>query len=191
MQQITSQSEKLTKKNIINRISDVPAGVSLAMANLIVGNVVPEGTPLSAPASGVRTVCKQAVLLAGSTTTVLVVETGTHQFKAGEHVMQAVGGVGATISGIVDNGDGTTSITVGTALESAAAGTFIYQSSAAGATAGALTNEADTILKEGFEVPSATQVIYMADAFTRADVLQNAIGDLYLATLKGIIVIKY
>lgn len=191
MQQITTQSEKLTKKNIINRISDVPGGVSLAMSNLVVGAVVPEATPLSAPANGVRTVCKQAVLLAGSTVTAPVVETGTHQFKVGDHVMQQDGGVGATITSIDDNGDGTDTINLGADLETAAAGTYIYQSSAAGAAAGELSNEADVILNTAFEVPAATQVIYMNDAYVRADVLAGTVGGLYLDTLKGIIEINY
>lgn len=191
MQQIQSNSDKLTKKNIINRISDVPGGISLVLTNLVAGQVVEEGTPLTAPASGKRTVCKQAKLLTGSTTTILNVDSALHNFKVGDHVMQQVGGVGATISDITDNGDGTTSITVGTALESAAAGTFIYQSSAAGATAGALSNIAEVILKDAFEVPVNAQVIYMKDAFVRADVYANVIGPLYLADLSGVLEINY
>ncbi len=171
MQQIVSNSDKLTRKNIINRISDIPGGVSLTLADLVVGEVVPEGTPLSAASSGKRTVCKQAKLLAGSTTTVFVVESDTHNFKVGEYLMQQTGGNAYAITGIVDNGDGTDDITVGTALEAATAGIFIYQSSATGAAAGALSNEAEVILKSAFEVPSASQVIWIKDAYVRADVL--------------------
>jgi len=55
----------------------------------------------------------------------------------------------------------------------------------------ALMNAADVILKEAFEVPSTTQVIFVADAQVRADVLENAIGSEYLVTLPGVIVVKY
>lgn len=191
MQQIQSNSDKITKKNIINRVSDVPGGVSLVLTNLVAGQVVEEGTPLTAPASGKRTVCKQAKLLTGSTTTVFVVDSQLHNFKVGEYLMQVVGGLAYAITTIVDNGDGTSSITVGTALEAATAGIFIYQSSATGATAGALSNVAETILKSAFEVPSNAQVIWMADAYVRADVHAGVIGALNLATLSGVIEINY
>ena len=191
MQQIVTTSDKITKKNIINRVSDVPGGVSLTLADLVAGQVVQEAVPLSAPSSGKRTVCKQAVLLAGSTTTVFVVDSQLHNFKVGEYLMQAVGGLAYAIDTITDNGDGTTDIEVGTALESGTAGVFIYQSSATGATAGALSNAANVIMKDGFEVPSVAQVIWIKDAQVRADVYAGVIGPLYLASLPGIIEIQY
>jgi len=191
MQQITSNSDKLTKKNIINRVSDVPGGVSLTIADLVAGQIVEEATPLTAPSSGKRTVCKQAKLLTGSTTTVFVVDSELHNFKVGEYLMQVVGGAAYAITDITDNGDGTSSITVGTALEAATAGIFIYQSSATGAAAGALSNTAEVILKDAFEVPSAAQVIFIKDAQVRADVYADVIGPLYLAQMAGILEINY
>jgi len=59
MQQITSASEKLTKKNIINRVSDIPGGISLTIADLVVVSVEQEGPPLTAPSGGKRTVCSR------------------------------------------------------------------------------------------------------------------------------------
>ena len=191
MQQIVTTSDKITKKNVINRVSDIPGGVSLTLADLVVGQVVEEATPLSAAASGKRTVCKQAKLLTGSTVTVFVVDSQLHNFKVGEYLMQVVGGAAYAITDITDNGDGTSDITVGTALEAATTGIFIYQSSATGASAGALSNAAEVIMKSGFEVPSAAQVIWIRDAFVRADVYAGVIGPLYLATLPGIIEINY
>lgn len=191
MQQITTTSDKITKKNVINRISDVPGGVSLTLADLVAGQVVQEAVPLTAPSSGKRTVCKQAVLLTGSTTTVFKVDSQLHNFKVGEYLMQVVGGAAYAITDITDNGDGTTDITVGTALEAATAGIFIYQSSATGASAGALSNAAEVILKSGFEVPTLAQVIWIKDAHVRADVYAGVIGPLYLASLPGVIEINY
>lgn len=191
MQQITSNSDKLTKKNIINRVSDVPGGVSLTIADLVAGQIVEEATPLTAPSSGKRTVCKQAKLLTGSTTTVFVVDSELHNFKLGEYLMQVVGGAAYAITDITDNGDGTSNITVGTALEAATAGIFIYKSSATGATAGALNDVAEVILKDAFEVPSAAQVIFIKDAQVRADVYADVIGPLYLAQMAGILEINY
>ena len=183
MRQITTSSDKLLKKNIINRISDVPGGVSLVLSTLVTGKFVEEATPLTAPSSGKRTVCKQAKLLAGSSTSIFKIDTDTNNYKVGEYLMQATGGKAYAITTIVDNGDGTSDVTVGTALEAATAGIFIYQSSATGATAGVLSNVANTILKESFQVPSDSQVIFMVDAFVRADVYEGRIGPLYLATM--------
>lgn len=193
MRQIVSTSDKLTAKNVINGISDIPGGISLVLSTLVAGAFVPEGTPISAPTDGKRTICKQAQLLAGSTTTALVVATETNHFKVGDGVMQVVGGASYDVDSVVDNGDGTTTVTVGTALESAAAGTWIYESSGAeGADTGALSNEADVILKHPFVAPvAATEVIYMVDGYIRADVVEDCIGDLYLATLPGVLEVKY
>lgn len=193
MQQILTNSDKLTKKYIINRISDINGGISLTLADLRQANVVLEGSPLSAPASGMRTVCKQAKLLTGSTTTVFRVETETHHFKVGDNLMQSVGATAYPITDVAiaagTVGDVTyDTLTIGTALEAATAGIFIYQSSATGATAAVLSNDADTILKEAFVVPtSGTTVIYMAGAFIRADVVADSIGPLYLSQLIGVI----
>jgi hypothetical protein len=201
MRQITVSSEKLTKKNIINRISDVPGGVSLVLSTLIVGNAVLEGTPLSAPSSGKRSVCKQAQLLTGSTTTVFRVKAGTHHFKVGDFAMRIAGGLAYAVTAVAPNvgdvnaaditagyastGDLYDTITVGTALESATVGGWIYQAAAESATTtSALLLAADVILKEAFVVPSESQVIWIADAFVRADVVQGCLGSLYLATLE-------
>jgi len=198
MKQISKSADKQTKKVIINRIADIPAGISLVLSTLVAGTVVPEGTPVTAPVDGKRTVCKSAKLLAGSTTTVMRVESATNQFKTGDIAFQVAGG--AAYAGTVAREAGTVggvvydTITVGTALESAAEGTVIYQSSVAageGADTGALENTADAILKEAFEVPSGDHVIFMADAFIRADVLKDAIGALYLATMNGIGEVSY
>ncbi len=191
MQQILKTSDLIAKKNIINRISGVPGGVSLAVTNLVAGSVIPEGIPISAPSSGVRTICKQAQLLTGSTTTALVVATQANQFKVGDGIMQAVDGASYDVDTVEDEGDGTTTVTVGTALESATVGTWIYESSGAeGARTGALENAPDVILKAAFVVPSTTQVILIKDALVRADVHENVIGPLNLATL-DVNVIKY
>jgi hypothetical protein len=201
MQQITKTAEKLTKKNIINRISDVPGGVSLVLSTLVPGNAVLEGTPLSAPSSGIRSVCKQAQILTGSSTTVFRVKAGMHNFKVGDFIMRIAGGLAYAVTAVATNvgavnaaditakyantGDLYDTITIGTAVESATVGGYIYQAAAQSAsTTSALLLAADTIIKEAFVVPAAaSQVIWMADAYIRADVVEGCIGSLYLATL--------
>jgi len=184
MIQITKTSDKITKKNIVNRYGDIPGGVSVVLSDLPVGAIIPEATPLSVPSSGKRSICKSAVILTGSSTTVFKVASETNQFKVGDFLMRIVGGLAYAITVVTDNGDETTSLTVGTALESATVGGYIYQAAAQSATTtSALKYTADVILKEGFVVPSASQVIWIADAYLRADVVESSIAPLHLATL--------
>lgn len=184
MQQIVSTSDKLTKKNIINRISDIPGGVSLTIADLVAGKIVEEATPLSVPSSGVRTVCKQAKILSGSTTTVINVDTDLHNFKVGDFLGTKSLGKAYAITIVADQGDGTTKITVGTAIDTPATGDFVYEMvEEAASNSSVLENVADVILKEAFQVPSVTQVIWIKDALLRADVVEDSIGSEYLSSL--------
>lgn len=191
MQQITKSETALTKKNILNRISDVPGGVSIQTSNLIAGNVVEEAFAVTPPTSGVRKIAKAIQILTGSTTTVFKVNKATNHFKVGDIICQSAGTAAYAITTSVDNGDGTVSLTVGTALPSATAGTWIYESTGiAGARTGAIV-VVDSIIKSGFTVPTTTQVILIKDVFVRADVVGGCIAPLYLSQLKGILEIKY
>ena len=61
MEAIKVVSDVSVAINIVNieRARDIPSGASVALASLVDGNIIEQGTPLSAPASGVRSVCKQ------------------------------------------------------------------------------------------------------------------------------------
>ena len=190
MQQVTTTSDVLGKKVIINRISDVPGGISLLIANLVAGKHVQEGTPLTAPSSGARTVCKEAVLLTGSVAAALKVSSQLNNFKVGEFIGQKLDGIAGTITEITTS-DGVDTIAIDSDLEAFAAGTAIYEMAALATDDSALKNTPDVILKEAYEVPSTSQVIVIKDALVRADVQENCIGALNLAQLPGVIVIKY
>lgn len=194
MQQITSSSDRLTKKNIQNRqlAQMIPGGVSMDLSTLAAGVVVHEGNPLSAPSSGLRKVCKQAKILTGSTTTVFVVDTNSNPFAVGEYLGRQTGGLAYAITDITDNGDGTTDITVGTALEDATVGGFLYEMAAeSSGTSSALKNTPDCILAYAFEAPSVSQVIFKQDGILIGTVIEGTIGSEYLDLLKGIVESKY
>lgn len=194
MQQITSTSDKLTKKNIQNReqAQMIPGGISVDLSTLNAGVVIPEGNPLTAPSSGLRKVCKQAKILTGSTTTVFKVDTDSNPFKVGEFLGRITGGLAYAITDITNNGDGTTSITVGTALETATVGGFLYEMAAQSATTtSALKNSPDCILAYAFQKPTTTQVIFKQDGILIGTVIEGAIGSIYLGLLKGIVESKY
>ena len=194
MNQIVSTSDKLTKKNIQNRqlAHMVPGGVSMDLSTLAAGVVIPEGNPLSAPSSGLRKVCKQAKILTGSTTTVFVIDTDSNPFAVGEFLGRQTGGLAYAITDITDNGDGTTSVTVGTALEDATVGGFLYEMAAeSGTNTSALKNAPDCVLAYAFQVPNVAQVILMQDGILIGTVIEGAVGSEYLSLLKGIVESKY
>jgi len=194
MNQIVSTSDKLTKKNIQNRqlAHMIPGGVSMDLSTLAAGVVIPEGNPLSAPSSGLRKVCKQAKILTGSTTTVFVIDTDSNPFAVGEFLGRQTGGLAYAITDITDNGDGTTNVTVGTALEDATVGGFLYEMAAESATnTSALENTPDCVLAYAFQAPSVAQVIFMQDGILIGTVIEGAVGSEYLSLLKGIVESKY
>jgi len=141
MKEIEVTSDVQTSINIVNieMARDIPGGASVELASLIAGNVIPQGTPLSAPSSGKRYVCKQAVCLAGSTTTVKKVATGSHNFKVGDFLCTKEGGLAYAITTITTS-NGVDDITVDTAIEANAAGTYIYQALAEAAAVDASLN---------------------------------------------------
>lgn len=190
MKQITTVSDILTKKNIINRISDVPGGVSLDVTALNSGKIVPEASPISAPISGIRHICKQAKLLAGSALNSLKVDASSNHFKVGNFVGSQTGGKAYPITDVSEV-DGVATLTLSVGINSAAEGIFIYEMAEQSVTASALKYAADVILKSPFQVPAESQVLWASDAFVRADILEGVIGDLYFATLPGILTIKY
>ena len=194
MQQITSTSDKLTKKNIQNRqlAQMIPGGVSIDLSTLAAGVVVPEGNPLSAPSSGLRKVCKQAKILTGSTTSAYIIDADSNPFAVGEFIGVQTGGLAYAVDTIVDNGDGTVTVSPSTALESATVGGFLYEMAAeSSGTSSALENEPDCVLAYAFEVPSTVQVIFEQGGILIGTVIEGAIGGEYLDLLKGIVESKY
>jgi hypothetical protein len=191
MQQITTTSDVLVKKNIINRVADVPGGISMVLSTLVVGNYVPQASPVSAPASGKRTVCKSAKINgSAASTTVFPIDEKLHHFKVGDFVCRKEGGKAYAISTIT-NSAGIDTITVGTAIDADVDG-WIYEAADQQASTGStFKNQPDAILKNAFEVPGTTQVIFTADALLMAVVVENCIAPAYLTKLKAITVVKY
>lgn len=190
MKQILSTSEALVKKNVINRVTDVPGGISLNLTDIPVGAVLPEATPIGAPADGKRKPCKQAVITTATSTTVFEVATATNPFAVGDVIGTQLSGSAQTITGIV-SASGIDTITVGVAIDAGVVGGFLYEMSGVTADASVLAAEADTVLKTAIEKDAASYVIIVNDAHVRADIAAGVVGSLYLATLPGVIEIKY
>lgn len=191
MEQISVTNSTKVKKNVVECLSYVPNGVSIDVSTLVAGVLVPEATPLAAPSSGKRLICKQAVLLVGSTGTVLKLTNGSHHFAVGNVIMLTAGGAAYTVQTIT-TANGVDDVTLNGSIGAPSEGDFVYEAAVEGASGAALENDADAILKEAFWAPAAgTRVIEVQDALLHALVAQNSVGPLYLAQLKGVIEVKY
>lgn len=148
MKQISTATDSLTKKNIVNRISDIPGGVSLTVADLVASKIVEEGTPLSAPTSGKRTVCKAAKLVPGVSTTVFKTASETNPFKVGDVVTLGEGMIASAIL-TIETTAGVDTITTTEAIDDPTGLLWLYQANAAAT--GATTYTADATLNIAYD----------------------------------------
>jgi len=192
MIEITSTSDASTPINIINieKARDIPSGASVQLSTLINGNVVPQAVPLSAAASGVRSVCKQGTVLTGSTTTVIKIATGAHNFKVGDFIGIEEGGIAYAITSIIET-TGVDAITVGTAIGTPVTNEWIYEMAAeAAATTSAFLNVPVCISGKAFTVDTS-KVMEAIPAYVGASVVGGVIGTAYLAYMNNIDEISY
>lgn len=188
MQQIVSTESLESRINILKNVSIIEAGVVLDNASLVDGVVVMEAQPISAPVSGVRYICKQALMVSTtSTATSAVCSTGQHHFKVGDIAMYKTGQAAHKITSITANATtGVDAIVVATSIGTV--GTWLYQASTvATATAGgALKYSADAIIKSAFTADALDTVGNFKAATMRADIVEDCIATEYLSTLKGV-----
>jgi len=191
MEAIKVTSDVSTAINILNieKARDIPGGASVKLSDLIYGNVIEQATPLSAPATGVRTVCKQAVLLTGSTTTSLKIATGEHNFIVGSVVGVKTGGKASAVVSVTET-TGVDALVVAT-LDAVTVGGFVYEMAAVGTTTtSALLNTPVCISGKAFQVDQ-TKVIEAIPAYVGASIVADVVGSEYLSLLKNIDSISY
>lgn len=168
----------------------LPGGFTLVITNLAVGNKVVAGTPLlCSETSRTATVVKTATMQAsaGNTDTDYKVLKG-HHFKVGDYLASVVGGKAYAITAIDTTNAAYDLLTVGTTLAVVlAAGDVLFQSSATGASAAALTATPNALLhEEAYVVDGYTAV----NGVVRGNVFERRIPGLlstFKTALKGII----
>ena len=185
---ITSSSTPKFTKYVLTEIADIPGGVSIDTTNLVNGKQVLIGQGVTAPSSGLRKVCKQFTLLAGSTTTALKVESDKNQAKVSD-VIGVVGGAAYAVTSITTSGDVDT-INLATAIGAVATGDILVQCASAVASGAVALNVPVAILKEGFVVDK-DQTFVQVPALTHANVLKGALPASSLTVLKGIVEVAY
>lgn len=120
-------------------ISLAQGGFGLDITGLIVGSVLPAGTPLSFDEStrlAKPLVSSKIAVLAGATDLVYKVAKGS-QFKVGDNLAASKGGKAYPITAVDKSNAAFDSLTVGTTLGALSAGDFVFASTATGATASA------------------------------------------------------
>jgi len=192
MKEISVTKDVNVKINIINieRSRDIPGGASIKLSTLVNGGVVQQGTPLSAPTAGIRSVCKQAVIKTGSTTTAVKVPTGEHHFKVGDFIGVKEAGKAYAITGITTDGTLDT-LTVGTAIDAVTVGAFIYEMAAeAASNTSAFKNVPVCVAATAFTVDQS-KVLEAIPAIVACSIRSGVIGSAYLAVLKNIDEVSY
>lgn len=165
------------------KVADIPMGVSIITTDVLVnGSVLLDGTPVTAPTSGKRNICKFAKCLVGTTTTSIKVATVGNQFKVGDQVMSKVGGKAYAIT-VIASASGVDTMTVGTAIDAPLSnGGFIYEAAAEAAdTTSALKYSPVAITGTNIAVDVTSNLT--VDAWAIAAVKRGEIGPVLLAAL--------
>ena len=113
-----------------HKVADIRGGVSVKTAELG-GDYLREGAVLSAPDNGICHVVKIAEVVAevGASETAIKVKK-LHNFKVGDSVMTAEGGLAYAITAIDESNKDYDTITVGTTLKAIAKGGFLIEAAA-------------------------------------------------------------
>lgn len=117
-----------------HKVADIRGGVSVKTAELG-GDYLREGAVLSAPDNGICHVVKIAEVVAevvaevGASDTAIKVKK-LHNFKVGDFVMTAEGGLAYAITAIDESNKDYDTITVGTTLKAIAKGGFLIEAAA-------------------------------------------------------------
>lgn len=179
MRNITTSKMSMTDKIILNHNTAIglPMGLSLNTADLPVGMVVMEATPLTKPENGIRKVCKFAKAIS-HTNDKTIINKDTNPFKVGDIVTAKIGGKAYAISAItaVATNSAQVELTYATATDNPITDGdgFLYLAKASGAASSEKAQTADVLMKFYakvggedilFDQAAYTQVVQLAKGF--------------------------
>ena len=169
----------------LTKVADVPGGISVKASNLIDGGVIPQGTVVSAPSSGVCAVIKTAKYVAGGSTTAIRVEKN-HHFEVADVVCAKESGKAYAITVINTSNASYDVITVGTAIDDPGSNDgYIYEAAAEVGSGSALVAEPYAVIGTAEEVVADDNII--TDAWVIATVKSGYIAPALVPYLKGIV----
>lgn len=127
---VKKRRDDLTPHVFLHKIADIRGGVSVTASDLG-GDYLREGAILSAPVNGITHVVKTAEVIsevAAADKTIKV--SKFHNFKVGDIVMTAIGGIAHKITAIDETNKKYDTLTVNTALGTIALGGFLVEAAA-------------------------------------------------------------
>ena len=131
---VKRRKETRTPRVFMHKVADIRGGVSVKVSELG-GDYLREGTVLSVPDNGICHVVKIAEVaeeVGASGTTIKVKKM--HNFKVGDFVMTAEGGLAYAITAIDEGNKDYDTLTVGTTLGTIAKGSFVMEAAAESST---------------------------------------------------------
>lgn len=127
---VKKRRDDLTPRVFLHKTADIRGGVSVAASDLG-GDYLREGAILSAPVNGITHVVKTAEVIAEVGATEKTIKISKfHNFKVGDIVMNAIGGIAHKISAIDETNKKYDTLTVNTALGAIALGGFLVEAAA-------------------------------------------------------------
>jgi len=184
---VTKRKDSNLPRVFVHKVADIRGGVSVATAELNV-DFLAEGTPLSAPVSGVAHVVKFAIVQANATNSATTIKVYKgHNFKVGDVICAAENGAAYAITGIDTSNSAYDSITVGTTLGVALTKdvSYIFHAAEAGASGAALKYAPIALVGTGKPVIANHNLD--TDAWVIGVTKGNNLPALIAGKLKGII----
>lgn len=127
---VKKRRDDLTPRVFLHKTADIRGGVSVAASELG-GDYLREGAILSAPVNGITHVVKTAEVVAEVAAADKTIKVSKfHNFKVGDFVMTAIGGIAHEITAIDESNKKYDTITVNTALGAIALGGFLVEAAA-------------------------------------------------------------
>lgn len=186
---VKKRRDDLTPHVFLHKTADIRGGVSVAASELG-GNYLREGAILSAPVNGITHVIKTAEVIAEVAAADKTFKVSKfHNFKVGDCVMTAIGGIAHKITAIDETNKKYDTITVNTAIGAIALGGFIIE---AAAEATGAENSKSQLKYEPQSVNGTGQPFdpksnISTDAWVIGVTRNNPVPEFLIAKLKGII----
>lgn len=184
---VKRNKDQRTPNVFVHKVADIRGGVSVKASELG-GDWLREGAVISTPTNGVCSVVKYAEVTAAVAASGKAIKVGKfHNFKVGDFVMTAVGGLSYKITAI----DSTTSktedtITIGTTLGAIDKGAYIMEASAeSSSTTSALKYTPLAVVGTGKPIEADSNI--NTDAWVIGVTKSNPLPSAIASVLKGII----
>lgn len=182
---VKKRRDDATPRYFVHKTADIRGGVSVAASELG-GNFLREGAILSAPIDGITHVVKTAQVTAEVAAADKTIKVSKfHNFKVGDFVLAAIGGVAHKVTAIDDTNKNYDTITVNTALGAIPLGGYLVEAKAEATDKAELKYEPQSV--NGTGKPFDPKSNINTDAWLIGVTKGNPVPGFLIDKLKGII----